>query len=79
MLNSVADTDIRKLKSLNTLLDKYLYHTQVKFEQTRMVRTKQELELFDKKCLPIFIYKSVNAILEDLLHKKQLFYAKLWI
>ena len=36
----------------------------VKFEQNRMVRTIQNIELFDKKWLTIF-WQSVDAILED--------------
>ena len=35
-----------------------------KFEQNRMVRTIQNIELFDKKWLTIFL-QSVDAILEE--------------
>ena len=39
---TIADADIRSLKSLCTLFDdKYLDHILVKFEQNRMVRTVQ--------------------------------------
>ena len=43
------------LKSLHrpTLFDKYLDRMLVKFEQNRMVRTKQNFELFRKKWLTI--------------------------
>ena len=36
---TVANVDIRSLKSLNTFLKKCLYHMLVKFEQNRMVQT----------------------------------------
>ena len=49
-----TDADIGSLKSLHTLFDKYLDYTLVKFEQNRMVRTIQKIELFDKKWLIIF-------------------------
>ena len=48
---TIADADIGSLKSrshLHTLLDKYLDHMLVKFEQNRMVRTIQNFVLFDK-------------------------------
>ena len=51
---TIADDDIKSLKSLHTLFDKYLDHMLVKFEQNRMVRTIQNFELFDKKWLTIF-------------------------
>ena len=50
----ITDADISSLKLLHTLFDKYLDHMLVKFEQNRMVRTKQNFELFDKKWLTIF-------------------------
>ena len=45
---TIADADIRNLKSLHTLFDKYLNHMRVKFEQNCMVRTIQNCELIDK-------------------------------
>ena len=45
----ITDADIKSLKSLHTLFDKYLDHMLVKFEQNRMVQTIQYFELFDKK------------------------------
>ena len=45
---TIADADIGSLKSLHTLFDKYLDHMLVKFEQIRIVRTVQNVELFDK-------------------------------
>ena len=45
---TIADADIGSLKSLHTLVDKYLDHMLVKFELNRMVRTVQSFELFDK-------------------------------
>ena len=44
-----ADADIKSLKSLQTLFDKFLDHMSVKFQQNRMVRTIQIFVLFDKK------------------------------
>ena len=38
MLYTISDADIGCLKSLHTLLDKYLDHMLVKFEQNRKVR-----------------------------------------
>ena len=46
---AVANADIGSLKSLHTLFAKYLDHMLVKFEQTCMVQTTQNFELFDKK------------------------------
>ena len=46
---TIADADIKSLKSLHTLFDKYLDHMLVQFEQYRMVQTIQNFELFDKK------------------------------
>ena len=46
---AVANADIRSLKSLHIFLNKYVCHMPVKFEQTRMVQTTQNFELFDKK------------------------------
>ena len=51
----IADADIGSLKSLHTLLDKYLDHMLVKLEQNRMVRTIKNFEL----------WQSVDTILED--------------
>ena len=44
-----ADADIGSLKSLHTLLDKYLDSMLLKFEQNRLGRTIQNFELFRKK------------------------------
>ena len=46
---TVANADIRSLKSLHTFLKEYLYHMEVKFKQSRMVQTARNFELFDKK------------------------------
>ena len=35
----LADADIKSLKSLHTIFDKYLDHMPLKFEQIRMVQT----------------------------------------
>ena len=43
---TIADADIRSLKSLNTLFDKYLDHMLTKYEQNRMVQTIQNCVLF---------------------------------
>ena len=47
---TIADADIKSLKSLHTLFDKFLNHMLVKFKQYCIVRTIQNFELFDKKC-----------------------------
>ena len=52
-----ADADIKSLKSLHTLFDKYLDHMLVTFEQNRKVPTIQNFELFDKKWITIFDIK----------------------
>ena len=44
----ITDVDIKSLKSLGTLFDKYLGHMLVKFEQNLMVQNIQNLELFGK-------------------------------
>ena len=46
---TIADADIRSLKSLHTLFSKYLDHLLVKFEQNCTIRPIQNIELFDKK------------------------------
>ena len=46
---TIADADIESLKSFYTLFDKYLDHMLVEFEQNRVVRTIQNIELFEKK------------------------------
>ena len=46
---TIADADIGSIKSLHTLIDKYLDHMLVKFEQNRMVRTIQNFVLLDNK------------------------------
>ena len=38
---SVADVDIKSLQFIHRILNAYLDHEQVKFEQNRMVRTIQ--------------------------------------
>ena len=52
---TVANTDIRSLKSLHTLFDKYLDHMLLKFEQNYMVQTTRNLELFDKRTVYFFL------------------------
>ena len=49
---TIADVDIRNLKSLHTLFDRYLDHILVKFEQNRMVRTI--LSFLEKKMVNQF-------------------------
>ena len=52
---TIADADIGSRKSFHALFGKYLNHMLVKFEQNRiMVRTIQNVVLFDKKWLTIF-------------------------
>ena len=53
---TIADANIGSLKSLrlHTLFGKYLNHMLVQFEQNRMVRTRQNFELLEKKWLTIF-------------------------
>ena len=46
---TVANADIRSLKSLHTFLKECLYHMLVKFEQNCIVQTTRNFELFDKK------------------------------
>ena len=46
---TVANADIRSLKSLHKFLGECFYPMQVKFEQNRMVQTTPNFELFDKK------------------------------
>ena len=58
--------------SLYTLFDKYLDHMLVKFEQNRMVRTIQNIELFDKKWSTIFD-KALKPFWKMFLWLKQLF------
>ena len=43
--STVANTDIRSLKSLHTFLKKCLYHVLVKFKQNRMVQTTQNVDV----------------------------------
>ena len=45
----VANSDIKRLKSLHTFLKKCLYYMLVKFEQNCMVQITRDLEFFDKK------------------------------
>ena len=65
--DTLADADIGQLKSLHTLFDKSLDHMLMKFEQTRMVRTIQNFELYDKKRLTILdkvltpLWKTISA------------------
>ena len=54
MLPFFADPDIESRKYLRTLFDKYLDLMLLKFEQNRMVRTIQDIKLFDKRWLTIF-------------------------
>ena len=51
------------LKSIHTLFDKYLDHMLVKFEQNRMLRNVQNVELFRQRMVNLNL-KSVDAILE---------------
>ena len=62
---TITDADIKSLKFLHTLFDKYLDHMLVKFEQNRKVRAIQNFELFHKKKVNHF-WQSVDAILEDI-------------
>ena len=56
---TVANADIKSLKSLHTFLKQCLYHMIVKFEQNRMVQTSQNFELLTKRvCLYQFLTKS---------------------
>ena len=50
---TLTSADIGSLKSVHTLIYKYLDHMLVKFEQNRMVRNIQNFELFGKKWLTI--------------------------
>ena len=45
---TITDADIGSQDSLRTLFYKYLGHVLVKFEQNRLVRNKQNFELFSK-------------------------------
>ena len=55
---TIADVDIGSTKYFHKLFDKYLDHMLVKFEnKNRMVRTKQNVELFDKKMVNHFLTK----------------------
>ena len=46
---TVANADIRSLKSPHTFRKTCLYHMLVKFEQNRIAQTTRNFELFDKK------------------------------
>ena len=74
----IADADIRSLKSLHILFDKYLDLMLVKFEQNPMVQTLQNFELFDKKWLITFD-KVLTPFWKTFLWLKQWFDAKLLI
>ena len=73
---TIADADIGSLKCLNKFFGKYLDHMLVIFEQNRMVRTRQNIELFDKKWLSIFD-KVLTPFWKMFLWLKQLFDPKL--
>ena len=45
---AITDSGIGSLKSLHILLDRYLYHMLVKFEQNRMVGNIQTFEVLGK-------------------------------
>ena len=45
----ITDADIGSLKSLHTLLDKYLDHMLLKFKQNCLVRNIQNFELLVRK------------------------------
>ena len=79
---TVANADIRSLKSLHTFLKECLYHMLVKFEQNRMVQTTRNFELFDKKkhfFLKPFLTKRWRNFWKTFLWLKRLFNAKLLI
>ena len=65
---TVANADIGSLKSLHTFLKNCLFHIPVKIEQSRMVETTQNFELFDIKKKQFFknhFWQSADTILED--------------
>ena len=49
LMQKFTNTDIEILKSLHTLLDKYLEHILVKCEQNRMVPNVESFEFFSEK------------------------------
>ena len=51
---TITDTDMKNLKSLHTLFDKYVDHILVKFEQYPKAWNIQNFDLFDKKWLTGF-------------------------
>ena len=53
---TITVADVGSLKSVHTLFDKYLDHMLVKFDQDRVVRNKQNFELWGKKW---FIFEKV--------------------
>ena len=61
---TIADADIRNLKSLHTLFGKYLDHMLVNVEKIVWSETIQNFVLFDKKMVNN-CWQSVDAILED--------------
>ena len=73
---TIADVDIGSQKSLYTLFDKYLDHMLVKFEQNGMVRSIQNIELFDKKQCLIILDKVLTLFWKMFLSLKQMFDAK---
>ena len=75
---TIANADIGSQKSLHTLFDKYLDPLLVKFEQSCMVQTIQNFELFDKKWFTIFD-KALTPLWNMFLWLKQLLDAKLLI
>ena len=77
---TVANADIRSLKSLHTLCDKYLDHMLVEFEQNFTVQHIRNFEFFDKKPFFKTIFdKVLTPFWKTFLLLKQLFDAKVLI
>ena len=66
---TVANADIRSLKSLDTLFELYLDHMLAKFEQNRVAEIARNFEGFFFLSKPRFFknhfWQSADAILED--------------
>ena len=56
---TVANADIRSLKSVHTFLEVCFQHMLVKFEQNRMVQTTRNVEPFDKKKKTKHFFKTI--------------------
>ena len=78
---TVANADIRSLKSLHTFLKECLYHMLVKFKQNRMVQTTRNFELLRQKTgfFKTIFDKALAPFWKTFLQLKQLFNAKLLI